>query len=221
MKNLLFTIITILLIVLTVIVIAKGITIGKLELFSLSQIKEKSANLKALSQTANDLNMIQYNQNLSNLQKAQKKLASAKSGYLDIASISSDDEIKEANQTQTYAMEYLWSRIGNHATEKGVNLKLDIAPTGVENKHTMEFTVEGSYQAIIEFIYSLENEEGFRIYNFKITSGVGGTSATGEKLTATFTVMDVGIKEEKITTEVQNENATNTTTASENTTSNQ
>ena len=73
MKNLLFTIITILLIVLTVIVIAKGITIGKLELFSLSQIKEKSANLKALSQTANDLNMVQYNQNLSNLQKAQKK----------------------------------------------------------------------------------------------------------------------------------------------------
>lgn len=210
MKNILFTIVTVLLIILTVIMIVKGIKIGSIQLMSLSQIKEKSEELKTQSANANDLNLVQYNQNLEQLQKAQKTLVSAKNKYLDVASISSDEEIREANQTQTYAMEYLWSRIGNHATERGVNIKLDVTPTGTANKNTLDFAVEGAYSAILDFIYDLENEEGFRIYNFKMIP-TGDKKAT---LNSTFTVMDVAIKEEKTSAKVEDTSKTSDSAAS-------
>ncbi len=223
MKNLLLLIVSALLITITAVAMIRGISIGKLELLSIEQLKEKGNALQEKIIETNNLNNKKYKDALTKMKTAQKKLKSAKEEYLDIASISSEEEIKEANQIQTYAMEYLWSRIGNHATEQGVNLRLDVNPTGISNKNTLEFTVKGSYIGIRDFIYSLENDTNlaFKIQNFKMykkekstASAVTNTiknaaSKTEEEeededevsLIATFTVTDIGIKEEKLSAE--------------------
>lgn len=201
MKNLLMAVFTLLLAVLIVILMVRGIQIGNFEVLSIGQIIEENENLNTKIENLNTLNNVTYKKNLSDLNEATKKLATSKSAYLDIASVSSDEEIKEANQDKSYAMEYLWSQIGNHATTEGVNIKLTVTSTGVSNKNKLNFTVVGSYIGIRNFLYSLENDSdlNFRIENFKISTGT-----SEEKLNCTFTVNDIGIKQEQTTTTVQN-----------------
>jgi len=123
----------------------------------------------------------------------------AKQKYLDLASVSSDEEIQEANLEQTYAMEFLWNKVGSYATKEGVTLKWDVSSTGVNNKYTLNFTTTGSYVGVISYIYALENDSdlAFRIENFKMT-------ASGENVTATFTVNNVAIKAETISSASSN-----------------
>ncbi len=214
MKNLLMSVFTLLLAMLIVVIMVRGISIGGIEVLSISQIIQKNEDLNKQVEELNSLNNVTYKKALSDLNDATKKLATSKSTYLDIASVSSDDEIKEANQDKSYAMEYLWSQIGNHATSKGVNLKLTVTSTGVSNKNKLTFNVTGSYIAIRDFIYALEDDTdlNFRIENFKISTG-----SSEESLNCTFVVNDIGIKEEQTTTTVQsststkNSNTTNTT----------
>ena len=215
MRNLLMSIFTLLLAMLIVVIMVRGISIGNFEVLSIGQIKEKNDELTKKIEDLNTLNNVTYKKSLSDLDDATKRLATTKSAYLDIASVSSDDEIKEANQDKSYSMEYLWSQIGNHATSKGVNLKMTVNSTGTSNKNKLAFDVTGSYVAIRDFIYSLEDDDNlnFRIENFKITTG-----SSDEKLNCTFTVNNIGIKEESTTTTVQTTNSnknnetTNTTT---------
>ena len=201
MKNLLMAVFTLLLAVLIVILMVRGIQIGNFEVLSIGQIIEENENLNTKIENLNTLNNVTYKKNLSDLNEATKKLATSKSAYLDIASVSSDEEIKEANQDKSYAKEYLWSQIGNYATTEGVNIKLTVTSTGVSNKNKLNFTVVGSYIGIRNFLYSLENDSdlNFRIENFKISTGT-----SEEKLNCTFTVNDIGIKQEQTTTTVQN-----------------
>ena len=110
-----------------------------------------------------------------------------------------DEEIQEANLEQTYAMEFLWNKVGSYATKEGVTLKWDVSSTGVNNKYTLNFTTTGSYVGVISYIYALENDSdlAFRIENFKMT-------ASGENVTATFTVNNVAIKAETISSASSN-----------------
>ena len=136
---------------------------------------------------------------VSDLETSTKSLASSKQKYLDLASVSTDKEIQDANLEQTYAMEFLWNKIGSYATREGVTLKWDVSSTGVNNKYTLNFTTTGSYIGVINYIYALENDSelAFRIENFKMT-------ASGENVTATFTVNNVAIKAETISSASSN-----------------
>ena len=177
----------------------KGIKIGNIEILSISQIIEKNNQLDEEIDEVNTLNNITYKRTLTDLNDATKKLISSRTNYFNIASVSSEDEIRQANQDQSYAMEYLWSKIGNHATAEGVNIKLEVTSTNVSNKNNLNFTIQGSYIAIINFIYSLEDDEdlNFRIENFKLVTG-----ASSDSLNCTFLVSDIGIKKESVTSSV-------------------
>lgn len=221
MKNILISIFTILLLMLTVIIMVRGISIGNFSILSINQIIEQSKALTSQIEDLNTLNNITYKNALSTLNDSTKKLATSKSNYLDIASVSSDSEIKAANQQQTYSMEYLWSQVGNHATAEGVNLKLEVNSTGVDDKNDLTFTVVGGYMGIRNFIYSIENDTNlnFKIENFKIVGGTTGDKSTGtaeDKLNCTFKVTGISIKSETVTTSTTDSsstssNASNTT----------
>ena len=125
---------------------------------------------------------------------------------------------------ESYSIDYLWARVGNHATQEGVNLKMEKQSAGIEGLSNLSFTINGSYVAIINFISSLEkdSELNFRIENFKVTATETSTSsATSSKLQGSFLVRNIGIQEEAITedtttttttTTTQGESTTNTTT---------
>ena len=172
MRNVIIALLTIALIAVAVLAMYQGIEIANIKILSVSEIVKENDNLKARVTTLNTLNTTTYNKNLSDLNDASKKMSTTKTEYLDLATMSSDEEIKQANQEKTYAMEYLWSQIGNHATTRGVNLRLEVSSAGENDRKNMSFTVEGSYIAIINFIYDLEDDDDlkFRIEDFKMES---------------------------------------------------
>lgn len=199
MKDILITVISILLTVVIIICMVKGLTVGSFRILSISNIKQESLNLDNEVDELNNLKNVTYKKKIDDLQTATKYLTTAKQKYLDLASVSSDEEIQEANLEQTYAMEFLWNKVGSYATKEGVTLKWDVSSTGVNNKYTLNFTTTGSYVGVISYIYSLENDSdlAFRIENFKMT-------ASGENVTATFTVNNVAIKAETISSASSN-----------------
>ena len=199
MKDILITVISILLTVVIIICMAKGLTVGSFRILSISNIKQESLNLDNEVDELNNLKNVTYKKKIDDLQTATKDLTTAKQKYLDLASVSSDEEIQEANLEQTYAMEFLWNKVGSYATKEGVTLKWDVSSTGVNNKYTLNFTTTGSYVGVISYIYALENDSdlAFRIENFKMT-------ASGENVTATFTVNNVAIKAETISSASSN-----------------
>lgn len=216
MKNLLISVITLLIIVLTVITMAKGISIGNFQLLSIGQIVERNKIINDKVELVNQLNNVTYKHTLSDLNDNTKTMLEAKSKYLELASTSSNEEIKSANQEEAYSREYLWSRIGNHATANGINLKMDVTSTGISNKNILNFTVTGSYIGIRNFIYSLENDKilNFTIESFKLVAG-----ANSDNLICTFLVSDVGIKAEQVsTTDVNSSSSQSNTTNTQNTT---
>ena len=199
MKDILITVISILLTVVIIICMVKGLTVGSFRILSISNIKQESLNLDNEVDELNNLKNVTYKKKINDLQTATKDLTTAKQKYLDLASVSSDEEIQEANLEQTYAMEFLWNKVGSYATKEGVTLKWDVSSTGVNNKYTLNFTTTGSYVGVISYIYALENDSdlAFRIENFKMT-------ASGENVTATFTVNNVAIKAETISSASSN-----------------
>lgn len=207
MKDILITVISVLLTILIIICMARGITIGTFKISSIPDIKAGSLKLDSEIEELNNLKNVTYKKKLDELQNATKRLTTAKQAYLDLASISTDSEIQQANQEQTYAMEFLWNKVGSYATKEGLALTWNVASSNVKNKYTLSFTVSGGYIAIINYVYALENdaELAFKIENFKMISGgtvasSGSNSSTGDvRVTATFTVSNIGIKEETIT----------------------
>lgn len=208
MKNILISIVTILITVLIIIIMVKGIKIGKIEILSIVDIKTKSEKLDQDIENLNVLKNVTYKKKLSDLEASTKTLTTNKQNYLDIASISTDEEIKEATQEQTYSMEFLWNKVGGYATKEGLTLKWVVTATGTGNKYTLNFTLNGSYIGIINYISDIENDSelAFRVENFKMTSGT-----SENQVTATFNVLNIGIKGESTTTSIINSNNTSST----------
>jgi uncharacterized protein YdcH (DUF465 family) len=215
MRKLLIMVLIVLLCVLGYFAIFSGISIGSFQILSTSQIKDKNDKLdEEISQIETDRETT-YPNKTSELKKETTTMMDAKKTYLDLASVSTESELKEANQEETYLIEFLWTKIGNHATNEGVKLKLDVVSgdTGESDVHNLNFTVTGHYIAIINFISAIENDSklGFRIENFKMVPG-------GDDLTATFTTTGIRIKTEETTTTVDTPTTTDTNTTTNTTT---
>ena len=209
MRKLLIIILIILLCVLGYFAIFSGISIGNFQILSISQIRDKNNNLEEKISQIETERESTFPSKTSELSRETETMMDAKRNYLDLASVSTEGELREANQEETYLIEFLWTRIGNHATSEGVKLKLDIVSgdAGESDVHNLNFTVTGHYIAIINFISAIENDSklGFRIENFKVVPG-------GEDLTATFTARNVRIEEEETTTDINSAQTTNETT---------
>ncbi|MGN1326943.1 MAG: hypothetical protein ACI4VQ_02500 [Clostridia bacterium] len=215
MKNILISVITVLLTILIIVAMIRGITIGKIEILSVVDIRTNSDELDKKIEDLNVLKNVTYKKKLSDLEASTKTLTTNKQKYLDLASVSTDEEIKQANQEQTYAMEFLWNKVGNYATKEGLTLKWVVTPTGTGNKTTLNFTLNGSYIGIINYISDIENDAdlSFRIENFKLTTG-----SSENQLNATFTVSNIGIKQESTNSTVTSTKTNTTTGTSTNTT---
>lgn len=199
LKKLLIGILIVLLIVLAYFTMAKGITIGKINVLSINQIIEKNDNLTNNIESANTLLKKDYPSKKQELSNAVTNLLKEKEEYFNLAKVSTENEISKANTEETYLREYLWVRVGRHATSRGVWLKLDIntGDAGDDNIKTLAFTAKGQYAQLIQFIAALEDDDklGFKIENFKMTK-------SGSDLVANFKVRNVRIKGETTTSNV-------------------
>ncbi len=191
MRKTLISILLVLSMILTILVIWKGIAIKNFHIYSIQDISDKNAQLTETINKANDATD-KYTAELAKIKTDVAALSTAKKEYLDLVTISTDNEIAKATQTKTYTIEYLWSRVGNHATKEGVNLKMDVTNSTLNNSEfkNLNFTVTGAYLALTQFIYEIENDSNldFTIDKFDMTAN-----------SCTFTVADVKIIQEKTT----------------------
>lgn len=193
MKKVLIGILIILLVIMAYFTIIRGITIGNIKILSVEQIKYENEKLtQEIAQTEILMNT-NYPAKTSSLDENVSSLLTARDEYLDLASVSTEEEIKEATTKEEYTVEFLLTSLGRHATSQHVNLKYEISSGSTADVNNINFTVSGSYSRIITFLSDIEDDSelGFRIRNFKLVPG-------GESLTATFLVTNVSVKEESL-----------------------
>ena len=192
MRKILIGILTILLIVMAVLVITKGLTIGNFKILSVKQIIVGNDKLTAEISETEKLIRSNYPTELETLDSTVSSLLAAKEEYQDLADVSTKSEINKATTVETYTVEFLWTRLGRHATAEGVYLSY--TPTN----NSIKFTVSGDYIPILSFVSAIENDSklGFRIENFKLIPG-------GNNLQATFETRNINIKTEGVNTAVQ------------------
>lgn len=199
MKKILISIIGILILVLVCVSAAKGISVGKLSIYSIKDIKDQSLNLDKKIEEAN----IEINQNyaksLFDVETASDELKTVKEEYESKVGI---DGSLGITQIEKYKIEYLWGILGGYAKDRNVKTYLDFKETSIKDTYDISFTVYGSYLGITDFLYDIENDDelNYRAKNFKLepTSTISTTTTENEVsnvdtavLTATFTVENV------------------------------
>lgn len=215
MKKVLISILIVLLVVLAYFAIFNGLSFGNVKILSVGEISKANDELTANIEQAKSLLQKDYPSKKEELSTSVATLLEKKEEYFKLAKISSDKEISKANTEEKYLIEFLWTRIGRHATSKGVNLWLDVktSDSGDSELKNLSITAKGYYVGIIDFVSALENDSklNFKIDNFKIVQ-------EGELLSATFTVRNIRIKIENTTAEAtpqestQDNNTANETT---------
>ena len=161
----------------------------------------------------NSLIDVEYPKKINELDEARKEMKAVEEKYLNETNVSTDEEIQNALQIESYDIERLWAKVGIHANNEGVNLKLvlNASSSGSNETRDLAFTVDGSYIGITNFIYALEDDEelDFRIYNFKMLP------YQNDILRAIFNVRDVRITQNSLNEALGN--TTQQNTAQENT----
>lgn len=219
MRKILIIAIIVILIILGYFMIIDGMKILGIDILSVFQIKEKNDELNLSIEKISMLTSTEYPKAISNLNENSKKLLLEKENYADLVSFSNNDDVNLASHFEKYEMEYLWTKIGNHATKNGIKLKFEVTKSSAqtENQYDLKFDVTGKYASISEFIASLENDSSlaFKIENFKLLPLVDS-----EMLQATFIVKDISINIDKLSQPTNEQTNTNTNTNQNNTTNN-
>lgn len=218
MKKLLISILIALLLILSIFIAVNGLNVGKIEVLGIRGINQKNSELDQKIQQATQLSTIDYQKTVDEVEENSKKLTEEKKNYEDMALLNTDSEGQATAQIQKYEVEALWVKLGNHATSEGATMKMDIVKgsSTSENMYDLNFTVNGSYISIIDFISDIENDStlGFKIENFHM-------SGSGDSLQATFVCKEISIidvNESQVDTGTNNNNTTNSTTNSTNNT---
>lgn len=191
MRKLLIGVLIVLLIFITVYTVLKGISIGNIKILGFNNIKHESENIDGQISEITKIKEQEYKKSVSDMELAAKTLLQEKEKYASLITTSTDTEIQKATHGQRYDQEFLWAKIGNHATALGIKIKFDIKIGSINKEnYDLDFTVYGDYTNVIEFIMALENDEllGFKIENFKMISvGGGKTVKSSNKATNTTT----------------------------------
>lgn len=221
MKKILSSVFIILLIILAYFVIFQGFSVASIKVLSINQIIEANDELTNKIAQTNSLLKKDFVAKKEKLSNEVAQLLRKKEEYFNLAKISTEKELSKANVEEKYLIEYLWTRVGRHATSKGVNLKMDVmaGDAGEEEIKNLSFNVQGQYAAVIDFIYAIEGDSEL---NFKIESFKIAPNSTNSILEATFTVSGIRIKSEDTSakvkeTETQSQENTNNQTSNENT----
>lgn len=193
MKKVLISVLIVLLVILAYVTIFEGLSFGNFKILSVENIVQANDELTNNIGKVKSLLEKDFPEKKEVLSTSVIDLLDKKEEYFKIAKVSTEGEITKANTEETYLIEYLWTRVGRHATSNGVNLRMDVnsGDTGEADMKNLAFTVTGEYIGIIDFISDIENDDklNFKIENFKMVKN-------STNLTATFTVRSVRIKTE-------------------------
>lgn len=214
MRKILLVVLVVLLLLLGGYLVINKIQIGSLEILGVKGIKTESETLGDKITQASKLASADYQSELANLNTSLKTLKNEREAYEDLVTLSNNDEISPVAKFEKYEIEYIWTRIGNHATSEGVVMKLEVTrgSSSTQGLYDLKFTVNGDYIGITDFIYDIENDTslGFKIEDFKIIPG-----ESVEDLVATFNCKDININIDENKMQTQNQQTVPTDTQAE------
>lgn len=177
-----------------------GFKIGNFKINSYNQVVAISSEKNELLSELNYKNTTEFDEKRQNLLKAVREYNSKKSNYDDLVANGKITDNNIYNSMDLYDVDFLWTTIGNYATEKNVTLQFDVSKsstaTAISSEYIMcdlNFTITGEYIAITDFIYSLEGDDklNFEIEEFLLEKG-------GDKLQATFVVKEVPLNSKNL-----------------------
>lgn len=224
MKKLLITALIVLLLIFIYVSAVQGIHVGPINIYSILELKEKNENIDTDLEKTSKLVSTDYKKSISELNATIKKLEKNKADYNDLVKYTESSQLAAAIEVKDYKIEYLWSRVSEHADREGVrpDMVVKTAEDGIKsadgrNLYDIHFSVIGSYIGTSLFISSLENDEtlDLKIENFKMAKN------DKAQLTASFVVRNIPIDLQTLTAVEEtptgnnvtsNKTTTNTTT---------
>ena len=200
---------------------------------SMSQLSKASEELNKASAILEAKTTTEYEAKRKQLATSITNYNTSKEEYDEIVPTTTGDNVLGIGENELkdiYDVSFLWTIIGNYATEEGVAIDMVIqknttSASAMRNSATsdymvcdLKFTLLGKYINLTDFIFDLEDDDrlGFEINDFDMQK-------SGEDLQVTLTVKEVKINgADLIDTPVipQNEskNSSDTQTVNSNTT---
>ena len=229
MRKILFILALIILLIFTGVVIYKGTNFGRFKVWGITQIIEKNDEIDSENAQLSNLVSVTYPSTLTKLSNSSEKLQQTKKEYEEQSVMLSDSNYYM--QTEKYKLDFLWTRIGNHAKDNKVEIKIDVTNGTANGIYNLNFTVVGKYANTTSFIYAIEGDSrlGFKIENFSMkqsTKGTGVLNSDGQtvynynNVECTFVCKEIKIDIKSLDTQDGKKDETNTTntTNAENTT---
>lgn len=204
MRKVLISIVVCLLLVGSVFVMISGVS--KLNISGIKDIDKKNNEVEETISKLSNVISVTYANTESNLKRAANTLQDSKTEYENQAILSKSAEPSYVSQLETYDIDYLWTKLGNYAKNESAVIKIDVVSGGAStNLYNLNFTVNGSYVSITDFIYDIENDSklGFKIDDFKMKPSADGN------LSATFSCKEIPIKVGKVDENATSDNTTN------------
>ena len=112
--------------------------------------------------------------------------------------------MQESELKDIYDVDFLWTIIGNYATEEGINLKFDVnrnvsSASSLNNTSTnyvicdLQFVITGKYINLADFIRDMEDDDrlNFEINDFDMQK-------SGSDLQVTLTVREIKINSDNL-----------------------
>ncbi len=232
MREMLIRCLLVIFVIMACIIIILGLQNGNFGLESYIKLQQRTENLNEEVQKLQAKNTSVYEAKKQDLVVASEKYWEQKRLYeqltLEMESVGNNSN----KPFVLYDMDFLWTIIGNYATEEGIILQFDVSNMSneilfLESEYilcNLDFNVTGEYASIVRFIYDLEDDERlkFEIRDFSLNK-------IGENLQATFFIKSVPINQtnlsnlketdkidmEKNTKENMNQNMININTATQ------
>ena len=223
MRKIVILLVLVLSIVGCYVIAVEGVDYNFLEIASYDEVKAANKELDTQISELNRKNTTEFESKRTALTTAVKNYKDKKAQYEALApTVQQEEEVPEetTSNTKTYDVDFLWTIVGNYATEEGITIDFTFVKSATATATTttsdseyytmadINFTISGSYNSLIEFIYDIEEDDrlAFEIRNFKMSKG-------GSDIQATFSVIGVPINNENLTsftTQTTTDNSTNT-----------
>lgn len=187
----------------------------------ISTIREKVASVSELETASDELDKAtleleknsttDFEQKKIDLKEAIKKYNDAKDAYENLVPANVADTIIEADLKDIYDVDFLWTIVGNYATEEGINLKFDInknfnSASSINNTSTnyvvcdLKFVITGQYINLTDFIYDIEDDDrlNFEINDFTMKKGSSEEEGSSSDLEVTLNVREIKINADNL-----------------------
>lgn len=227
MRKLLIALLSLLVLGLTVYVVIDGITFANVNGYK--KINKINNELDLNIAKINNIKEKEYIERENSLNAEIKTLEKTREEYLAKVEAARVKGAKGSKvQLEVYELDFIWARVGNYASDLGLEIKLDLFP-GTEEKtlndfklYNLKFSVLGEYTDIVRFIYKIEgdNELSAQISDFSMTPTQKAvqtendegkvTEASISTIASEFTLKNVPLNHKNIIEDVNNSSSDTT-----------